>query len=162
MWKSDVKPPCSSSLPGVTWRAEQDSALGPEGFHMRLQYKTSGEHQPERDRNAPNWEGVQAVPCRLRQSHTHTLTVSSQSSASPWVGFLLGTSCPGALGVCRWDPSQAHFWGVQELELTAPVICHWQPPKTQQFLGFCSPLGSCVGNTKKFPPHQEQPLPSNT
>lgn len=42
---SDVKSP-SSPLPGVMWRAEQDSAPGPVGFHMRLQHKTSGEHQP--------------------------------------------------------------------------------------------------------------------
>lgn len=61
--------------------------------------------------------------CPLQaQTVTHCL-VPELCQPLGWV--FVGTSCAGALGVCRWGPSQAHFWGVlgheavQELELTA-------------------------------------------
>lgn len=82
----------------------------------------------------------------VTHTHTHSLClVPELCQPLGWV-FAVGTPCPGVFGVCRWGPSQAHFWGTlndeteQELELTAPVICHWHPPKTQQFQRFYSPL----------------------
>lgn len=88
----------------------------------------------------------------VTHTHTHCLT-PKLCQGFIWV-FDISASCPGAFGVCRWDPSQAHFWGtlgceaMQEPEFGAPVICclfrlAGIPPRLGSFRD-CTPLQAAV------------------